>query len=321
MHVYRNIEDVEYDKRTAITVGTFDGVHLGHRKILRKLKDVADTKGLRNLVVTFEPHPQVVLKSKSPDIRILTTIDEKLSILSSLNIDSVLVIEFTKEFAQTAADEFYEEMLLDKVGMSELILGYDHMFGRNREGNFEMMEVLSGKYEFSVDRVDEFKENGNHVSSSVIRRLLDSGNVNLAGRYLGRHYSLSGKVVEGRKLGREFGMPTANIEADSEFKLIPAKGVYAVVVSCDEIEYGGVMNIGTNPTVTDDVSLKLEVNILDFDEDIYGKTIHVSFVEYLRAEEKFSSLEVLKHQMQIDKNNSRAILETIFNNKITKAKN
>ncbi|MGB3018343.1 MAG: riboflavin kinase, partial [Ignavibacteria bacterium] len=207
------------------------------------------------------------------------------------------------------------------VGMSDLILGYDHMFGRNREGNFEMMEVLSGKYGFSVDRVDEFKENGDHVSSSAIRRLLESGNVSLAGRYLGRNYSLSGKVVEGSKLGRELGVPTANIEPDSQFKLIPAKGVYAVVVRFDDKEFGGVMNIGTNPTVTDDISLKLEVNIFDFDEDIYGKTIHVSFVEYLRAEEKFSSLEVLKHQMQIDKNNSRAILETIFNNKITKAKN
>jgi len=183
------------------------------------------------------------------------------------------------------------------------------------------MEVLSGKYGFSVDRVDEFKENGDHVSSSAIRRLLESGNVSLAGRYLGRNYSLSGKVVEGSKLGRELGVPTANIEPDSQFKLIPAKGVYAVVVRFDDKEFGGVMNIGTNPTVTDDISLKLEVNIFDFDEDIYGKTIHVSFVEYLRAEEKFSSLEVLKHQMQIDKNNSRAILETIFNNKITKAKN
>jgi riboflavin kinase/FMN adenylyltransferase len=321
MRVYRDIDEVEYDKFTAVTVGTFDGVHLGHREILRKLNSVAVSKGTRSLVVTFEPHPQVVLRSKSPDIRILTTLDEKLSMLSSLNINSVLVIEFTKEFSQTGAEEFYEEYLLKKAGMCDLILGHDHMFGRNREGNYEMMEELSKKYGFDVERVDEYKEGGKNVSSTAIRKLLDTGKVAEAEKYLDRYYSLSGTVIRGRQLGRQLEMPTANIQVDSEYKLIPAKGIYAVVVNIDGREFGGVMNIGINPTVTDDVSLKLEVNIFDFDEEIYDKKIEVAFVDYLRGEEKFPSLDVLKHQMQIDKLNSQKVLETIFNNKITKANN
>mgnify|MGYP001281193458 CR=1 FL=1 len=321
MRVYRDIDEVDYNKCTAVTVGTFDGVHLGHRKILEKLRYIADSKKVRSLVVTFEPHPQAVLRSKSPDIRILTTLEEKLSVLRSLDIDSVLIFEFTKEFAKTGAREFYEETLLKKAGMCDLILGYDHMFGRNREGNFELMEELSKYHGFSVDRVDEYKVDGTIVSSTAIRRLLESGNVKEAEKFLGKRYSLAGKVVVGRKLGRELGMPTANLEVDSKLKLIPAKGIYSVLVNIDGDEYGGVMNIGTNPTVTDDESLKLEVNIFNFVSDIYGSRIEVLFVDFLRSEEKFSSLDELKQQMLIDKNNSKEILKEIFHNKITKAKN
>ncbi len=321
MRVYRDIDEVDYDKCTAVTVGTFDGVHLGHREILDKLRYIADSKNVRSLVVTFEPHPQVVLRSKSPDIKILTTLEEKLSVLSSLEIDSVLVIEFTKEFAGTGAREFYEDYLLKKVGMCDLILGYDHMFGRNREGNFELMEELSRHHGFSVDRVDEYKVDGTNVSSTAIRRLLDAGNVKKAETFLGRRYSLTGVVASGKKLGRQLGMPTANLEVDSELKLIPAKGIYTVIVDIGGEEFGGVMNIGTNPTVTDEESLKLEVNIFDFDSEIYGSKIEVQFVDFLRSEEKFSSLEELKRQMLIDKNNSKEILKEIFHNKITKAKN
>jgi riboflavin kinase/FMN adenylyltransferase len=321
MRVYRNIGEVEYEKCTAVTVGTFDGVHLGHREIIRKLNSVADSKGLRKLVVTFEPHPQVVLRTKSPDIRILSTLEEKLSILSSLNVDSVLVIEFTKEFSQTGADEFYSKYLIGSIGMCDLVLGYDHMFGRNREGNFEMMKDLSEKYGFNVDRVDEYKSNGFHISSTAIRRFLDSGNVTEAAKLLDRNYSMSGLVTEGRKLGRELGMPTANIRCTSQHKLIPASGIYAVAVKLNEETFGGVMNIGTNPTVTDDMSVKLEVNIFDFEETIYGETIEVEFIEYLRPEIKFSSLDELKANMNSDRDKAKEITESFLKNKFTKANN
>ena len=321
MRVYRDIDEVDYDKCTAVTVGTFDGVHLGHRKILEKLRYISDSKNVRSLVVTFEPHPQAVLRSKSPDIRILTTLEEKLSVLSSLNIDSALVFEFTREFAKTGAREFYEEFLLKKAGMCDLILGYDHMFGRNREGNFQLMEELSKQHGFSVDRVDEYKVDGTIVSSTAIRRILEQGNVKEAEKFLGKRYSLTGIVIAGKKLGRQLGMPTANLEVDSKLKLIPAIGIYSVLVNVDGEEFGGVMNIGTNPTVTNDESLKLEVNIFDFDSDIYGRKIEVQFVDYLRSEEKFSNLEELKQQMLIDRNNSQETLKEIFHNKITKAKN
>lgn len=323
MRVYRNIREVEYDRNTAVTVGTFDGVHLGHREIISKLERTAEAKGLRKLVVTFEPHPQIVLRSKSPDIKVLSTLDEKISILGSLNIDSLLVIEFTREFSQTGAEDFYKHYLIEGTGISDLVLGYDHMFGRNREGNFEMMKLLSDKFGFTVDRVDEFRSDGEHVSSTRIRHLLESGDVRNAARMLGGKYSLTGTVAEGRKLGRELGMPTANIVPDSDYKLIPLDGIYAVKVRIGDDEYGGVMNIGTNPTVTDDKSKKIEVNLFDFDGDLYGKDLTVGFVDRLRSEQKFSDLDELRSAMQEDKAKAREILrletEKEFNNKITKA--
>ncbi|MBX7043647.1 MAG: riboflavin biosynthesis protein RibF, partial [Ignavibacteria bacterium] len=198
-----------------------------------------------------------------------------------------------------------------------------HMFGRNREGNFEMMKLLSDKFGFTVDRVDEFRSDGEHVSSTRIRHLLESGDVRNAARMLGREYSLSGTVAEGRKLGRELGMPTANIVPDSDYKLIPLDGIYAVKVRIGDDEYGGVMNIGTNPTVTDDKSKKIEVNLFDFDGDLYGKDLTVGFVDRLRSEQKFSDLDELRSAMQEDKAKAREILrletEKEFNNKITKA--
>ncbi len=313
MLVYRNIDDVENNKETAVTVGTFDGVHLGHQAIIGKLKEVSAEGNLRNLIVTFEPHPQTVLRSKVPDIRILSTLEEKLSIFRSLEIDSVLVIEFTETFSKTGAEEFYTENLLRKTGMRSLVLGYDHMFGRNREGNFEMMKSLSAHHGFAVERVDEFKSNGRHISSTVVRKLLDEGNVEEAAECLGRHYTLSGTVTEGRKLGRELGMPTANLVPVSEFKMIPANGVYAVRVKLDGVMHQGVMSVGTNPTVSSDNLKKLEVNIFDFNEDVYGKILEVEFVKYIRPEEKYSNLDELKAKMNADKLQAMEILNQLIN--------
>ncbi|MEO8209186.1 MAG: bifunctional riboflavin kinase/FAD synthetase [bacterium] len=302
MQIIKDINDFEYDKKSVVTVGTFDGIHLGHLEIIEKLNSIKKEKSLRSVVVTFEPHPQIVLRNKAKDIKILTTLDDKLYIFKSLSIDIVYVINFTKEFANTTAEDFYKNYLIDKIGLNDLVLGYDHMFGKNREGNLDTLKILSQNYDFKVDKVDEFKINGEHISSTVIRKLLaEEGNVDKVRRILGRYYSIEGKVVEGKKLGKDLGYPTANIEVSSGLKLIPKIGIYAVSIEIDGKLYSGMMSIGKNPTVSFDDSIKVEVNIFDFDENIYGKIIKVNFINYIRDEKKFDSLEELKKQMSLDK--------------------
>lgn len=316
MQVIRDINDFVYDKKSAVTVGTFDGVHPGHKKIIEKLISIKDLKGLRSVLVTFEPHPQIVLRNRAKDIRILTTLDEKLSILKKFNIDIVYAINFTKEFANTTAEEFYKNYLIDKIGLLDLILGYDHMFGKNREGNFETLKSLSERYDFTIDRIDEYKIGGEHISSTVIRHFLEEGNVKKVGKLLEREYSIEGKVIEGKRLGAKLGYPTANIEISNSFKLIPKIGIYAVRAEVDDKEYFGMMSIGRNPTVTEDNSIKLEVNIFDFNKDLYGKSIKISFIDYIRDEEKFDTLEELKERMSLDKKHSLEIISEseIINN-------
>lgn len=309
MKVIKDISEFEYDKKSAVTVGTFDGIHLGHREIIEKLNKVKTAKGLRSIVITFEPHPQIVLKNKTGNIKILTTLEEKLEIFRSLNIDIVYVIKFNIEFSETTAEDFYKNYLIDKIGLNDLILGYDHMFGKNREGNFDTLKALSKKYDFTVDKVEEFKIDGEHISSTVLRNLLCiNGDVRKVRRILGRNYSVEGMVVSGKKLGRELGYPTANIEISDEYKLIPKTGVYAVETIIEGKKHSGMMSIGKNPTVTDEDTIKLEVNIFDFDEDIYGKKIKINFIDYIRDEKKFDSLEELVKQLDFDKESTFKII-------------
>lgn len=314
MQVINDINEIKYDKKSAVTVGTFDGIHLGHREIIEKLNTVKAAKGLRSVVITFEPHPQIVLRNKTGNIKILTTLEEKLDIFSEMKVDIVCVINFTKEFSETTAEDFYKNYLIDKIGLNDLILGYDHMFGKNREGNFDTLKMLSEKYDFTYDKVDEFKINGEHISSTVIRNLLsENGDIKKVRRILGRNYSVEGKVVRGKKLGKELGYPTANIEVSNRYKLIPKTGVYAVEVMLEGKKYSGMMSIGKNPTVTDNQSIKLEVNIFDFDEDIYGKKIRVNFIEYIRDEEKFNSLDELVKQLDKDKESTIKLINETEN--------
>lgn len=304
MIIARTTGEIDFSKKSVITVGTFDGVHLGHKEILKVVNSIKENKGLRSVIVTFDPHPQIVLKNKDKDIKILSTIEEKLRIFEEYEIDLVYIINFTKEFSQTSAEDFYKNYLIEGIGISDLVLGYDHMFGKNREGNFELLSGISEKYEFNVDKVNEFTMNGEHISSTAIRELLYKGEIEKANEMLGTEYTLSGVVTEGFKRGRELGYPTANIIPDSEFKLIPKKGIYSVSVDIGNRKYGGMMSIGTNPTVSNTDELKLEVNIFDFDEDIYGKNIQINFLSYIREEKKFDSLEDLISAMNEDKKNS-----------------
>ncbi|MCB0727190.1 MAG: bifunctional riboflavin kinase/FAD synthetase [Ignavibacteriae bacterium] len=313
MKIVKDLNEIVHNRNSAVTVGTFDGVHLGHREIIRKLNAVKESNDLRSVIVTFDPHPQIVLRNRDHDIKILSTLKEKLEIFRELNIDLVYVINFTKEFSLTPAERFYKDYLIDRIGLKDLILGYDHMFGKNREGNFKTLKELSENFDFTVDKVDEYKPGGEHISSTVIRHLLEKGDVEKASDLLGRYYSLEGKVVKGKKLGREIGFPTANIQVDDEFKLIPKTGIYATEVILGADKFYGMMNIGTNPTVTDDESIKIEVNIFDFDKDIYGEDIKVNLTDYIREEKKFKSLEELMENISGDK---KKILKLKNNSKI-----
>ena len=300
MKVITEKDNLEFDRKSVVTVGTFDGVHIGHRQIIEKLNEIKKLRGLRSVLVTFEPHPRIVLKNHG-EVKILTTLDEKLKIFESLGIDIVFLISFTKEFASTSAEDFYKNYLIEKTGLSELVLGYDHTFGKNREGNFGLLRDLSVKYNFGIHKIEEYKLGDEHVSSTVIRKAILSGDVKQASKLLGSEYILSGKVIQGDRRGATLGFPTANLKPDSDYKLIPGNGVYVVTSEIGGKEYYGMMNIGTRPTVEGSTGYHLEVHFFDFDKDIYGEMITVKFIDFIRAEQKFDSLETLMGQLKKDK--------------------
>ena len=309
MRVVREFDSVDFDKKSVITVGTFDGIHLGHRKIIDSVNEIKKSKGLRSVIITFEPHPQIVLKNKSPDIKILSTLDEKLEMFESLNIDIVYVIEFTKEFSLNSAEDFYVNYIINKFGLSDIVIGYDHMVGRNREGGFETLKGLSGKYDFEIHKIDELKTEGYIVSSTVVRHMLQSSSVKDAKMLLNDYYSITGEVIYGDKLGRQIGFPTANIKPVSEYKLIPQNGVYLVKSEINRKNYFGMMNIGVRPTVSEGQKLTLEVNFLDFEGDLYGQSLKIKFLDFIRREKKFNSVEELKKQIEKDKEFSKDLIK------------
>lgn len=301
MRVLRDSDKFDYDNRSVVTVGTFDGVHLGHKKIIDKLNDIKKSKKLRSVIVTFDPHPQIVLKNRTKDIKILTTTDEKLELFKSFEIDITYIINFTKEFAKTSSEEFYKTYLIDKIGMSELVLGYDHKFGKDREGNIDTLRNLADKHNFNFHKVEEFKINNENVNSTAIRDSINESNLEKASLFLGRNYSLAGQVIGGDKRGKSLGYPTANIKPLSKNKLIPNTGVYLVSIELKDSLYYGMMNIGYRPTISDNNERIMEVNIFNFDENIYDEIIKINFIEKIRDEKKFDSLNELKKQLSADK--------------------
>lgn len=294
-------------KASAVTIGTYDGVHLGHRTIISTLVAEAKARALRSVVVTFEPHPRLVLgKADSVPIQLLSTLDEKLATLESLGVDCVVVINFTKQFSETPAEIFVEEVLVKQIGLAEIIIGYDHMFGKNRGGSFETLARLAEKHQFAVKQIAEQKVDAHHLSSTQIRRYLESGEVEQACKLLGAPYQLLAVVVEGDKRGRTIGFPTANLLPSPE-KLIPKRGVYAVDAKVDGKTFRAMMNIGVRPTLKSDSVLSLEAHLFDFDDNIYGKRLVVYFLSRLRDEQKFSSLSDLQAQLSRDKEAAQAV--------------
>lgn len=307
MKIYRDLKELERSDNTIITVGTFDGVHLGHQILLDILKNRAKETGGRSLLITFDPHPRQVV-FKGGDIRLLTSIDEKLRILESLGIDEVFIINFTLEFSELDAESFFTRYIIEGTGIGEIIVGYDHRFGKGRSGDENFIRKLSEKFGFKVTYVEAVMQNQTNISSTQVRKLLAEGNVKAAAELLGRDYEIFGEVIHGDKRGRELGYPTANLECDSDNKLLPANGVYAVMVELDGNNFKGVLNVGRRPTFNLK-DLAVEVHLIDFaGHDLYEKTLRVKFIDRIRGEMRFIAKSDLVEQIQKDKDTAQTIL-------------
>lgn len=311
MQIYKEPEYPEYNKNSVLTVGTFDGVHSGHIKIIDRINRIRNEKKLRSVIVTFEPHPRTVIR-KRDEVRILTTLDEKLELFNKLGIDIVFIINFNENFAKTSAEDFYRNYLISKISFSELVIGYNHSFGKNREGNINLLQSISDKYNFTITEIEEFRQDDEYISSTVIRKFLLNSDIEKATRLLGRYYSIQGVVIEGDKRGSILGFPTANLKLDSELKLIPGNGVYIVSVEYNSRIYYGIMNIGYRPTVSRGEKIFLEIYIFDFDENIYYRNIKVNFLDFIRKEQKFNSLKELTDQLNRDKELALNILKNKY---------
>lgn len=308
MEIYRDIANVKRLENAVLTVGTFDGLHLGHQFIVEKLKNRAEFLNAQTTLVTFNPHPQIVLKSPDKsDLKILTTVDEKIEILRTFDIDRLLVIEFTHEFSKTTPVEFVKKVLYETVGFKEMVTGHDHAFGKDRQGDFETLKKLAQELEFSVTELGPLKIEEDLVSSTKIRTLLLGGDIKSANKLLGRNYFVNGKIVGGEGRGRDLNFPTANIELDSRDKLIPGDGVYAVYAFLGSKKVAGMMNIGVRPTFVSGARV-MEVNLFDFHETIYGEKMKIEFVDRIRDEKKFSGPDELVAQLKKDQWKSLNIL-------------
>jgi len=309
MKVYRSLEALPKIKNAIVTQGTFDGVHIAHQVIINRLKQIAQIKEGENVVITFEPHPRMVLFPDDHGLKLLHTLDEKIEALRSISVQHLVVLPFDKAFSRLTSVQFIRDIIVNKLGTKVLVIGYNHRFGKNREGTFEHLKEFSSLYGFDVEEIPEQDINEVSVSSTLIRKALDAGEIKRANAFLGYHFFIHGTVVEGKKIGRTIGFPTANILPNHVFKQIPAQGVYAVKVFINNKMYGGMLNIGNRPTVNG-VANTIEVNVFEFNEDIYHQTIKIAFVDKLRDEIKFSGLEALTFQLQKDKLQALAILSS-----------
>lgn len=298
MKVFRNFNDYTSQKPLALSLGMFDGVHLGHKSIIDELIKVGSENNLETAILTFWPHPRFVF-NPNEDLKLLNTLEEKKFLMEKYGIDTLFLKEFDEEFRNLTGEEFVRQILVDKLNIKYLIIGYDHSFGKNKSGNFELLQKLSKELDFKVEQMEAINIHENNISSTKVRNALLAGNIIDANEMLGYPYSVSGTVVHGKKIGRTIGYPTANIETDS-VKLLPKKGAYIVEVLVKDKQYKGMLSVGTNPTVNGE-KLTVEVYILDFEGDIYNEKITVSFRDFLHDEIKFEGLEKLIERLDEDK--------------------
>lgn len=306
MKVYHSTEQMPAFRKAVVTIGTFDGVHIGHQQILTQLKQEAARIQGETVIITFHPHPRKVVAAGQTPVFLINTIEEKIELLERNGIDNLVIVPFTEDFARQTPEEYCEHFLIEKFHPHTVIIGYDHRFGQARKGDYKLLELYSEKLGFELKEIPAHVINESTVSSTRIREAILNGNIELAKSLLGYDFFFEGKVVEGNKLGRTLGYPTANLQVGIEEKLVPGNGVYAVTVALpDGTQKNGMMNIGVRPTV-DGKKRMIEVNIFDFDKDIYGITLRVYVKKYLRGEQKFDGLDALKQQLTIDKEQSLA---------------
>jgi len=306
VNVFHSIQDFKSSEKTIVTLGTFDGMHIGHRAILNKLKFQKNNSGFKTLVLTFFPHPRMILKTDHK-ILLLNTIEERVQLINNFGIDYLVVQEFTQEFANLSAEEFVKNILVDQFNIAKIVIGHDHHFGKNRSANIHDLIEFGKKYHFDVEQISAEELDHVSISSTKIRKALTQGNVSLAKDYLGYPYMISGKVVQGKQLGRTIGFPTANIHLEEDYKLVPAIGVYVVGVTVREKEYYGMLSIGTNPTVGG-LEKTIEVHIFGFNDDIYNEEITVHFLTKIRDEQKFASVDLLIEALKDDERFSKEYL-------------
>ena len=301
MQIHYNLDNFKA-VNPVVTIGTFDGVHLGHREVISELKRISAISEGESVVFTFEPHPRIVIAPQEDSLRLLSTKNEKINLMEKIGIDHLVIYPFTIDFSKLSYNEFVRNILVGKMNISSLVVGYDHRFGQGRKGDFSSLELLSKELNFKVEQLSQLLVDSKVVSSTKIRMALEVGDVSKANHFLGYRYSLSGKVIEGKQLGRKLGFPTANIETFDNHKLVPCDGVYAVFVQTGERIYKGMLNVGIRPTVNYNADHKsIEVHIFDFDSDIYNTEITLYFVMKIRDEQKFAGIVELHKQLVNDR--------------------
>ncbi|WP_456378930.1 bifunctional riboflavin kinase/FAD synthetase [Lutibacter sp.] len=310
MKILKNLSTYKSNKKTFVTIGTFDGVHIGHQKVIKNLVKSATLNNAIPVLVTFFPHPKMVLQDNTA-IKLINTIDERIKLLEKTGLKLLVVQKFTKEFAAQTSLNFVKNILVNKLNIAKLIIGYDHQFGKNRDGNFEQLVAYGKNLKFNVQEIAQQDINNSAVSSTKIRKAIENGEIEKATTYLGYYFMLTGKIVSGKNLGEKIGFPTANLHMEESYKLLPKTGAYVVKAEIENKTIFGMMNIGYRPTVKGKYQT-IEIHFFDFNEDLYHKTIQVDVLKFLRNEQKFDSIEKLKNQLQKDKEKSLQIIRGLF---------
>jgi riboflavin kinase/FMN adenylyltransferase len=302
MNIFNSFDEIKFDINSIITLGTFDGVHRGHRVIINKLTELSDKSNLRPVLITIHPHPQIVLKKPGREpVKLLTTIEERIELFSKYGVNNVLIMPFSLQFSQTDARDFIIEYLYKQIGFKKILVGYDHLFGKNRSGDENLLQNLGEEFGFEVARINPYSDGDLVISSTKIRNALNEGNIETANEMLGYKYMVSGISIKGNQRGSSIGFATANIKIDDDNKLLPARGVYFVYSYISGIKYFGMANIGFRPTITEDKQLTLEVHYFGINREMYGETLTVNFLKFIRNEQKFESIDKLIVQLITDR--------------------
>ena len=306
MKIYHSIEDFPSDVNTIVTIGTFDGVHKGHQIIINRINEIAKKQALESVVLTFDPHPRHVIYPDDQELRLIHTLEEKIEALRKTGVQNLVLHKFTKEFSRTESVNFIRDFLVTKLNMKYMVVGFDHHFGKNRQGTFDNLIELSDAYGFKIEKIKPQNIGEVTISSTKIRNAILEGDCKKANAYLSANFSITGKVVQGNKIGSSIGYPTANIEIENQWKILPKNGVYAVKILLKNQQYFGMLNLGNRPSISDD-SFAIEVHLFDFNATIYNEELKIEFIQRIRDEQQFSDLEKLKSQLKIDAINCKQI--------------